>query len=223
MINKRLLHFLSFVYFKRGQLKSHALNVAVRQQMLRHFYSMITLLLTLHTATTATLLATLPYESTLNNTKRSLQSILQHSHNKVRLNSIWYAGAASSHVVFRHGSSRKTQERRQKLWNLMVSAVHVRNQTLVRLLADASDSSSYLPKFGFQVPWLPRGRSQASPEMPSLELCFCSSDLHSFVFWCAPNHICSVQFLLPLSSQPMEKQTDLRFFCFFQIFPTRIT
>lgn len=37
MINKRLLHFLSFVYFKRGQLKSHALNVAVRQQMLRHF------------------------------------------------------------------------------------------------------------------------------------------------------------------------------------------
>lgn len=75
MINKRLLHFLSFVYFKRGQLKSHALNVAVRQQMLRHFYSMITLLLTLHTATTATLLATLPYKSTLNNTKRSLQSI----------------------------------------------------------------------------------------------------------------------------------------------------
>lgn len=74
MINKRLLHFLSFVYFKRGQLKSHALNVAVRQQMLRHFYSMITLLLTLHTATTATLLATLPYKSTLNNTKRS-QSI----------------------------------------------------------------------------------------------------------------------------------------------------
>lgn len=34
----------------------HALNVVVRQQMLRHFYSMITPLLTLHTATTATLL-----------------------------------------------------------------------------------------------------------------------------------------------------------------------
>lgn len=31
------------------------LKVEVRQQMLRHFYNMITLLLTLHTATTATL------------------------------------------------------------------------------------------------------------------------------------------------------------------------
>lgn len=72
MINKRLLHFLSFVYFKRGQLKIHALNVAVRRQMLRHFYSMITPLLTLHTATTATLLVV---KSTLSNTKRSLQSI----------------------------------------------------------------------------------------------------------------------------------------------------
>lgn len=57
MINKRLLHFLSFVYFKRGQLEDDScLNVIVRQQMLRHFYRMITLLLTLHTATTATLL-----------------------------------------------------------------------------------------------------------------------------------------------------------------------
>lgn len=73
MINKRLLHFLSFVYFKRGQLKIHALNVAVRRQMLRHFYSMITPLLTLHTATTATLLVV---KSILRNTKkRSLQSI----------------------------------------------------------------------------------------------------------------------------------------------------
>lgn len=60
MINKRLLHFfLSFVYFKtRSALREDdsCLNVAVRQQMLRHFYSMITPLLTLHTATTATLL-----------------------------------------------------------------------------------------------------------------------------------------------------------------------
>lgn len=48
------------------------LNVAARQQMLRHFYRMITPLLTLHTATTATLLVV---NSTLNNTKRSLQSI----------------------------------------------------------------------------------------------------------------------------------------------------
>lgn len=71
MINKRLLHFLSFVYFKGGQLKIHALNVAVRRQMLRHFYSMITPLLTLHTATTATLLVV---KSILRNTKRSLQS-----------------------------------------------------------------------------------------------------------------------------------------------------
>lgn len=81
MINKRLLHFLSFVYFKRRsawEKMNHALIVVERQQMLRHFYSMITPLLTLHTATTATLLVV---SLTLNNTKKkqSLQSILQQS------------------------------------------------------------------------------------------------------------------------------------------------
>lgn len=82
---------------------------------------------------------------------------------------------------------------------------------LICLYSDASDSSSIYRKFGFQVPSLLCGRSQAGPEMPSLELCFRSSDLHSFVFGCALNHICSVQFNLPLSSQSMEKQRNLFF------------
>lgn len=68
MINKRLLHFLSFVYFTRsaGEKMIHAL---IRQQMLHHFYNMFTLLLTLHTATTATLLLISLYP---NNTKQSI-------------------------------------------------------------------------------------------------------------------------------------------------------
>lgn len=112
MINKRLLHFLSFVYFKRGQLKIHALNVAVRRQMLRHFYSMITPLLTLHTATTATLLVV---KSILRNTKRSLQSICKRSHNKVRLNSIWDAGASLCVLGSDHRGEPKSRRRPQVL------------------------------------------------------------------------------------------------------------
>lgn len=83
MINKRLLHFLSFVYFKRRsawEKMNHALIVVERQQMLRHFYSMITPLLTLHTATTATLLVV---SLTLNNTKKNnLYNQFCNSHNK---------------------------------------------------------------------------------------------------------------------------------------------
>lgn len=58
MINKRLLHFFIFCLFQNevSLREDSCLNVVVRQQMLRHFYSMITPLLTLHTATTATLL-----------------------------------------------------------------------------------------------------------------------------------------------------------------------
>lgn len=48
---------------------NHALIVVERQQMLRHFYSMITPLLTLHTATTATLLVV---SLTLNKHKNNL-------------------------------------------------------------------------------------------------------------------------------------------------------
>lgn len=51
---------------------NHALIVVERQQMLRHFYSMITPLLTLHTATTATLLVV---SLTLNNTKKTISTI----------------------------------------------------------------------------------------------------------------------------------------------------
>lgn len=58
MINKRLLHFYLLSISNEVSLREDdsCLNVVVRQQMLRHFYSMITPLLTLHTATTATLL-----------------------------------------------------------------------------------------------------------------------------------------------------------------------
>lgn len=59
MINKRLLHFYLLSISNEVSLReddSSCLNVIVRQQMLRHFYSMITPLLTLHTTTTATLL-----------------------------------------------------------------------------------------------------------------------------------------------------------------------
>lgn len=139
MINKRLLHFLSFVYFKRGQLKIHALNVAVRRQMLRHFYSMITPLLTLHTATTATLLVV---KSILRNTKTFSTINSQHSRDKVRLNSISYASA--SLCVFGCRSSRKTHQPGVR-----------RSRFLPRS-----------PKFGSRVPSLPLGgggRSQASP------------------------------------------------------------
>lgn len=52
---------------------NHALIVVERQQMLRHFYSMITPLLTLHTATTATLLVV---SLTLNNTKKKTISTI---------------------------------------------------------------------------------------------------------------------------------------------------
>lgn len=60
---------------------NHALIVVERQQMLRHFYSMITPLLTLHTATTATLLVV---SLTLNNTKKknNLYNQFCNSHNK---------------------------------------------------------------------------------------------------------------------------------------------
>lgn len=56
MINKRLLHFYLLSILNEVSLRDDScLNAVIRQQMLHHFYSMITLLLTLHTATTATL------------------------------------------------------------------------------------------------------------------------------------------------------------------------
>lgn len=75
---------------------NHALIVVERQQMLRHFYSMITPLLTLHTATTATLLVV---SLTLNNTKKNnLYNQFCNSHNKqICLNLILKAGTASFH------------------------------------------------------------------------------------------------------------------------------
>lgn len=104
MINKRLLHFYLLSISKRGQLEREreredesCLNVVVRQQMLRHFYNMITLLLTLHTATTATLLCS---QSTLNNTKQSPQSICNTvTTNSLPKNLMVNAGTASFHTL----------------------------------------------------------------------------------------------------------------------------
>lgn len=127
MINKRLLHFLSFVYFKRRsawEKMNHALIVVERQQMLRHFYSMITPLLTLHTATTATLLVV---SLTLNNTKKNnLYNQFCNSHNKqICLNLILKAGTASFHnsvrILWSYWSSMNTKtvenNNQKKLWN----------------------------------------------------------------------------------------------------------
>ena len=78
MINKRLLHFYLLSISNEVSLREDdsCLNVVVRQQMLRHFYNMITLLLTLHTATTATPTCS---QSILKNTKQSLQSKIRNT------------------------------------------------------------------------------------------------------------------------------------------------
>lgn len=96
MLNKRLLHFYLLSISTEVSLRDDScLNVVVRQQMLRHFYCMITLLLTLHTATTATLLV-YPKEHKQISTINSQQSL-----QTPRLNLIFDTGTASFHNLVR--------------------------------------------------------------------------------------------------------------------------
>lgn len=145
---------------------NHALIVVERQQMLRHFYSMITPLLTLHTATTATLLVV---SLTLNNTKKkqSLQSILQQSQQtnlpKLDLESRYrIVSQLGSYIVKLlivdeyQNSGEQQSEEALKFQTTVFSTVNVllTIKPLVFCTQRMSCPLSSLPKFGLSAPSL---------------------------------------------------------------------